>query len=250
MLTRSGFRTSGGGAVEGGVGDVTALTVSEQSVADQTLGAWALMAKPIRTLVAIDVSASMDYPAAGGKTRMQLTTAAALAGNQGLPRQRRCRSLGVFPRYERNPGLPGIGADQALRHDRRRCDSTKVDGRSGETGSPNSNVAPQVCTTRRWPHSVRFRNRTIRGAVNSVIILTDGANEDPDSISREQLLDVLAREQDPARPVIIVTIGITDDADAAALADISRVTGGSTYIARDPSEISEVFVNALAHRGT
>ena len=38
--------------------------------------------------------------------------------------------------------------------------------------------------------------------------------------------------------------------DAAALADISRVTGGSTYIARDPSEISEVFVNALAHRGT
>ena len=80
--------------------------------------------------------------------------------------------------------------------------------------------------------------------------MTDGANEDPDSISREQLLDVLAREQDPARPVIIVTIGITDDADAAALADISRVTGGSTYIARDPSEISEVFVNALAHRGT
>ncbi|MCW2092775.1 UNVERIFIED_ORG: hypothetical protein M2328_006055 [Rhodococcus erythropolis] len=249
VLTRSGFRTSGGGAVEGGVGDVTALTVSEQSVADQTLGAWALMAKPIRTLVAIDVSASMDYPAAGGKTRMQLTTAAALAGNQVFP-DSVAAGLWAF-----SQGMNGTQDFQELVPIRRY--DTIVDGvtqrklmadqanrltelKRGATGLYDTTLA----AFRKVQESYDPR------AVNSVIILTDGANEDPDSISREQLLDVLAREQDPARPVIIVTIGITDDADAAALADISRVTGGSTYIARDPSEISEVFVNALAHRGT
>lgn len=86
-------------------------------------------------------------------------------------------------------------------------------------------------------------------AVNSVIVLTDGANEDPDSITEAQLLEILAREQDPARPVIVVTIGITEDADAQTLAEISRVTGGSSYVARDPADIANVFVNALADRG-
>ncbi|MCJ0904667.1 substrate-binding domain-containing protein [Rhodococcus sp. ARC_M6] len=249
VLTRNGFRdASGATPVDGGIGNVTALPAPDQSAADRTLGAWTLMAKPIRTLVAIDVSSSMDFPATGGKNRMQLTTAAALAGNQVFP-DSVAAGLWAF-----SQGMNGTQDYQELVPIRRY--DTIVDGVSqrtlmaeqanrltqlkrGATGLYDTTLA----AFRKVQESYDPR------AVNSVIVLTDGANEDADSITREQLLDVLAREQDPARPVIIVTIGITDDADAAALADISRVTGGSTYIARDPSEISEVFVNALAHRG-
>lgn len=249
ILMRNGFRgISGVGQVDGGIGEITPLAAPEQSVADKAFGAWALMAKPIRTLVAIDVSSSMDFPASGGKTRMELTTAAALTGNQVFP-DSVAAGLWAF-----SQGMNGTQDYQELVPIRRY--DTMVDGVSqralmaqqaknltelkrGATGLYDTTLA----AFRRVQESYDPR------AVNSVIILTDGANEDSDSITREKLLDVLAREQDPARPVIIVTIGITDDADAAALADIARVTGGSTYIARDPSEISDVFVNALAHRG-
>ncbi|WP_092807213.1 substrate-binding domain-containing protein [Rhodococcus globerulus] len=249
ILARNGFRDpSGQGQVDGGVGAVQALPVPDQAALDKTLGSWALLAKPIRTLVAIDVSSSMDFPAAGGKTRMDLTTAAALTGNQVFP-DSVAAGLWAF-----SQGMNGTQDYQELVPIRRY--DTMVGGltqrslmaeqtktltklKRGATGLYDTTLA----AFRKVQESYDPR------AVNSVIILTDGANEDPDSITREQLLDVLEREQDPARPVIIVTIGITDDADAAALADISRVTGGSTYIARDPSEISGVFVNALAHRG-
>ncbi|MCX6491392.1 MAG: VWA domain-containing protein, partial [Rhodococcus sp.] len=81
-----------------------------------------------------------------------------------------------------------------------------------------------------------------------VIILTDGANEDPNSISLDELLATLRTEQDPSRPVVIVTIGITDDADAGVLQQISAATGGTSFVARNPAEIPNVFVNALRSR--
>ena len=84
--------------------------------------------------------------------------------------------------------------------------------------------------------------------INSVIVFTDGSNEDPDSISLDELLETLRAEQDPTAPVVIVTIGITEDADAAVLQQISAATGGSSYLARNPAEIPNVFVNALKAR--
>lgn len=83
---------------------------------------------------------------------------------------------------------------------------------------------------------------------NSVIIMTDGENEDPNSISLEQLLAEIKQMQDPARPVLILTIGISDNADTQALKAIADATGGTSYTAKTANDIRAVFVNAIAAR--
>ncbi|MHA4848742.1 substrate-binding and VWA domain-containing protein [Rhodococcus sp. MSC1_016] len=250
VLQNSGFRGPDGSPLPDGrgIGEVPELGPVDETVLQEALGAWALMALPIRTLVAIDVSGSMETPA-GNRSRMDLTVDAALAGNAMFPDS---VSAGLWAFSQ---GLGGGPQDYREMVPIRRYD-TVVDGLTqrqimaqqaekvdGLVGGATGLYDTALAAFRTVQESYDPR------AVNSVIILTDGANEDPDSITKEQLLRILEREQDPARPVIIVTIGITDDADAATLAEISRVTGGSSYVAKDPADISNVFVNALAARG-
>jgi secreted protein with Ig-like and vWFA domain len=83
---------------------------------------------------------------------------------------------------------------------------------------------------------------------NSVILLTDGQNEDDNSISLQGLLAELKALEDPARPVLILTIGITEDADADSLQQIADATGGTSYVAESAADISTVFVDAVASR--
>jgi Mg-chelatase subunit ChlD len=86
------------------------------------------------------------------------------------------------------------------------------------------------------------------GAVNTVILLTDGKNEDPGSLSLKELLSKLERERDPGQSLEIIAIGMGPDADAKALERIAKATGGRSYIARDPSDIAEVFIDAMLNR--
>jgi Mg-chelatase subunit ChlD len=85
-------------------------------------------------------------------------------------------------------------------------------------------------------------------SISSVILLTDGENDDPGSLSLKELVDTFERERDPARPVQIVAIGMGPEADAGALKRIAGATGGRSYVARDPGDISEVFIDAMLNR--
>ncbi|GCE39821.1 hypothetical protein Rhow_003464 [Rhodococcus wratislaviensis] len=250
VLAEHGFRgPDGSPPADGrGVGRVTKLALDDESPLQDALGGWALMALPIRTLVAIDVSGSMETPA-GNRSRMDLTVDAALAGNAMFPDS---VSAGLWAFSQ---GLGGGPQDYQELVPIRRYD-TVVDGLTQRAlmAQQAGKVEGLIGGGTGLYDTTLAAFRTVQDsydprAVNSVIILTDGANEDPDSITKEQLLGILEREMDPARPVIIVTIGITDDADAATLAEISRVTGGSSYVAKDPADIANVFVNALAARG-
>ena len=78
--------------------------------------------------------------------------------------------------------------------------------------------------------------------------MTDGANEDPGSISLPHLVAQLKAMQDPARPVRIIAIGISGDADLTALSRIAAATGGKAFLARDPADIGTVFVRAVLSR--
>ncbi|WP_172650339.1 substrate-binding and VWA domain-containing protein [Rhodococcus opacus] len=250
VLAEHGFRGPDGSPLADGrgVGRVTKLALEDESALQDALGGWALMALPIRTLVAIDVSGSMETPA-GSRSRMDLTVDAALAGNAMFPDS---VSAGLWAFSQ---GLGGGPQDYKEMVPIRRYD-TVVDGltqrqlMAQQAGKVDALIGGGTGLYDTTLAAFRTVQETYDPrAVNSVIILTDGANEDPDSITKEQLLSILQREADPARPVIIVTIGITDDADAATLAEISRVTGGSSYVAKDPADIANVFVNALAARG-
>lgn len=229
-----------------GVGQVSALTVSDQAAVAAALQRYAVLALPSRALVVEDVSGSMAAQA-GGETRMALTVQASAAGlrlfpenaqiglwafSTGLDGDKDYRQL--VPIRGLSESVGGLAQRQVL------ADSigalpTMI---GGSTGLYDTTLAA-------------FREVKAGydpDAINSVILLTDGANEDPGSISLEALLATLREEQDPSKPVIIVTIGITEDADASVLQQIATATGGTSYVARNPAEIPNVFVKAIASR--
>src|SRR5690606_12197112 len=86
------------------------------------------------------------------------------------------------------------------------------------------------------------------GMINSVVLLTDGRNEDdPDGVDLATLLNTLTAQFDPSAPVPVITIGMGPDADMDALRQISDATGTTAYQARDPREIRSVFFQAWSN---
>jgi Mg-chelatase subunit ChlD len=86
------------------------------------------------------------------------------------------------------------------------------------------------------------------GRVNSVILLTDGRNEDRAGVSLDQLIAKITALKDPNKPVVIVTVGMGQGVDTSALSKVSAVTGGKTYVAQNPQDIKQVFIDALLSR--
>ena len=82
--------------------------------------------------------------------------------------------------------------------------------------------------------------------INIVVLLTDGINDDPSGgINRGELLRRLKAEQDPNKPVRIITVAYGANADATSLKLISQATGGLAYVSRDPRDILRVFTDAI-----
>jgi len=72
------------------------------------------------------------------------------------------------------------------------------------------------------------------GRLNEVVLLTDGKNDDPGSITQQALLTKLREEYDPAKPVRLITIAFGTQADTDALRQISAATHARSYESRDP----------------
>jgi hypothetical protein len=83
---------------------------------------------------------------------------------------------------------------------------------------------------------------------NSVVLITDGANDDDHGLTLSQLLSELRRENDPARPVALFAIAYGPASDVPSLSAITGVTGGRTYAARDPRAIGQVLMDAIGRR--
>jgi Mg-chelatase subunit ChlD len=85
-------------------------------------------------------------------------------------------------------------------------------------------------------------------AVNSVLMVTDGTNEDEQGIELDELLDTLREEADPERPVKVIGVALGPDADLAALEQVAEATGGAAYSAVDPTDLQTVLFDALRQR--
>lgn len=96
--------------------------------------------------------------------------------------------------------------------------------------------------------------RTVRdswqpGRVNSVVLFTDGRNDNADGITRSQLVASLAKLRDPRRPVRMVIVGIGNEVDRAELKVIADASGsGGVFIAEDPTKMGEILLQAIATR--
>jgi hypothetical protein len=202
-----------------------------------------------RVLAVVDVSGSMSTPVPGhaGATRLDLALRAAVDGLALYPDGTEA-GLWTFstdltrttdyavqvPIVPLGPGADGVSG-------RMRLGQALVSVRvkpNGDTGLYDTALAAVREMRRGWDPTRQ----------NSVVLITDGANDDSDGITLAQLLATLRNESDPARPVALYAIAYGPASDVASLSAITAATGGHTYVARDPGTIGAVLMDAIGRR--
>lgn len=85
---------------------------------------------------------------------------------------------------------------------------------------------------------------------NSILLLTDGKNDDADGPSLKETLAKLKGMQDPNKPIQVNMIGFGKGVDRNELEKIAQATNGSVQIAMTPKEVSKIFLRMLSRRIT
>jgi len=246
-LVAGGFRTADGtlpadrlvdGRIERNLSDPVPL--AQSAAADAALQRWATATRSGRVEVLIDVSGSMNAVVPRlGKTRLAVTLDAAA---RGLTLFEPTTALGLWtfanrldgdrdyrqvvpvtpvPQLLSGPGLETLRSIRAVK--------------GGYTGLYDSVLGLYEEARRNWEP----------GKLNVVVVLTDGDNDDPAGIGRDELLRRLAADADPARPVPVIGLAIGPDVDPRPLEDIARATGGRAFVVANPARIGTVFFAAL-----
>jgi Ca-activated chloride channel family protein len=90
------------------------------------------------------------------------------------------------------------------------------------------------------------RHYWLRDRINSVVLLTDGGDDNTaGGLTLAALVERL-RAADGRRPVPVMTIAYGPDADADALRRIAGATRGATYQLDNPKDIQRVFISAIS----
>ncbi|MGX6602278.1 substrate-binding domain-containing protein [Micromonosporaceae bacterium Da 78-11] len=229
-----------GGSADGG----KAASGIGASTLSQALGSWNAITQPGRVLAVFDVSGSMlrPVPTAKGLNRAQVTQ---IAAKNGLAMFNDKWSVGVWL-FSTNmkgsqPYLPiePIRPLSSARADLVKSVDKIVPRKLGETGLYNTALAAYKSVQDTWEP----------GKVNSVILFTDGKNENEGGLTRNQLVTELKKLNDPTRPVRMVIIGIGTEVDSQELQDITDATpAGGVFISPDPAKMSDVFLQAIGTR--
>ena len=211
------------------------------------LGELSRLAAPSRLLTVVDVSQSMEAPAGEG-TRATLARDAALSALALLPGN---ASGGLWAFAYQLQGEQDWVELVPLR-----AMDEEVDGRTqrdvlaeqfetiperlspGGTGMFDTPLGAFRAAQEQYDPE----------AVSSVVIVTDGTNEDSTGIALDELLQTLRAEADPRRPVKVIGVALGPDADIAALEQIAQATGGAAYSAVDPTDLQDVLFGALRQR--
>ncbi|GAA1814963.1 substrate-binding and VWA domain-containing protein [Actinomadura chokoriensis] len=253
-VQRLGFRTPGGAApaafsAANGLSPRAPKALPAPSTAEvrRTMQSWAQLSLSIRMLSIIDVSGSMDERVAPGVTRLQSTVRTAQDGLSLLPDD---TELGqwVFStelsgdrdwRELVSVGPLGQRLGSATRRQRMLSAFAQIRVKEhGDTGLYDTVMA-----------AFDYMKRTYKPEyVNSILLWTDGRNEDPGGPTLAETLDHIRREYDPERPVLINMFGNGDDVDVNELRQIARLTRGDAYVAETPGQVQALFLKALSQR--
>jgi hypothetical protein len=223
-------------------GSAAAGAVDPASIS-QALGSWAAITLPGRALAVFDISGSMlkPVPTAGNLTRAEVTKRAA---TQGLALFDDDWAVGVWKFSTELRGnqdwqeVEPISPLTARRAELAQSLNTLVPKPNGATGLFDTALAAYKNVQESYQ----------AGRVNSVILFTDGKNEDDNGLSRAQLVNELKRVFDPKRPVRMIIIGIGTEVDRQELAAIAAAVGGGVFVAEDPAKIGEIFLQAISSR--
>lgn len=239
-----------GPAIAAGLGadSVLPLAAVPQEAVDGPIAArtaWRLLTRRISLLGLFDVSGSMADPVPGStRSKLDVARGAAQAALGFFDAQ---DSLGL---WEFSRELDGDKDYRVL---------VPLGPAGARVGPyPNRQVASVAAYRAMVPRTATglydsilaaYRSATAAyrpDAVNTVVVITDGANEDAGSITLPELLAQLGRLHDRAKPVHIVTLAYGTGADPAALAKVAKVTDGLQFSSPDPNSIGKVFTTAIA----
>ncbi|MFG3281226.1 hypothetical protein [Streptomyces sp. NPDC048111] len=261
VLTSRGFRTPGQPAAEpvvaaagGGAPQPYASAGAEPPSAQElqdALGMWTITVQSARLTTVVDASGSMaaTVPGSGGRSRMEVTKASLL---QALSQFTAEDEIGLWDFATRLDGardyrrlvptarLGDPAAGGRTQRDRLSAAfAALAPVPDGATGLFDTTLAAYKEATATY----------VAGKFNAVVLLTDGANEDPGSISRADLLAQLEKITDPSKPVPLIAIAVGPQADRAEVREIAAATGGVGYEVTDPADIQAVILKAIMALG-
>jgi hypothetical protein len=254
LLSKAGFRGTDGSAPAGagertGTQEAAPTALALEPADVQGLFArLSSLAKPSRILAVFDVSTSMRAPV-GDRTRATLARDAAKSALGLFPDN---ASIGLWAFARKLDGdtdwtelVPtrSLAADAGGRPQRavltEQLDSIPRRLSPGGTGLYDTTLAAVRAARANYDPA----------AVDSVVIVTDGKDEDADTVGLPALLQTLAAEVDATRPVKVIGIALGPDADLEALQQIATATGGAAYSAVDENDLQTVLFDALRQRG-
>jgi len=253
-FAEAGFRQDddfGGPTIDGvAAASFTAVKPMVATARLKALRQWDALKADARMLAIIDVSGSMTTVAKDtrGKTRAKVAEESLLTAVQKLPDGSQVGGW-IFSTDKDGKGKDWKWIAPIARLDEPEGRATHREAIaaalrkfpsyiSGDTGLYDTTAAAFDEMTRTYDPAY----------FNSVVIITDGKNDDPGGgLTLVQLLAHIKKSHDPARPVRIITIGM-GEADTKVLKTISRATGGQTYTANTSESLLTVFVQALLAR--
>ncbi len=249
-LRRAGLRRGDGRPIAAGtgLGRLGYLPAPSEADVDDYRFTWQVMSVPSSVLAVFDVSGSMDFASDDGTTRIDVATGAAEMALDLFPGHARV-GLWAFSIDQGGPGqdwrvlepLRRLDADVGGATQRERLADRSAGLASLTTGGTG------LYDTALAAYRQALDDYDSRYA-NSVILLTDGANDDPGSITGAALLRRLRALRDPQRPVRIIGVAISADADLRSLRRIAEATGGRAHRADVPEDILRVFASEISGR--
>jgi hypothetical protein len=242
-MDQAGFRDPTANALSGGrgVGDINQLTKPPPQMVEKTLQQWSTLALSSHSLAVIDISGSMNERV-GSKTRMQLTIEAAIGGLRLFPDNAAIGLWAFSTRLNGTADWRPLVPVRKLTPQQRQLMASKLSVQKAQVGGGTGLYDTAIAAVR------TVRDSYDSSAVNTVLLFTDGRNDDPGSLSLAAAIKALQALRDPARPVRIIALGIGPDVDSDELATLARATGGRSYVARNPADLKNVFIDALQNR--
>ncbi|GAA4579050.1 substrate-binding and VWA domain-containing protein [Planotetraspora phitsanulokensis] len=217
-------------------------------VIDEALDAWSRLAPPSRILVLTDASKETAEPIReGGSTRHDVAVEAATVGLQLFPDG---TDLGLWEfardldgdRDERELVSLGPITEPASGQEIRRTELLRRVQATTASAHRSSSLYDAIL------QGFRSVSEGYDPLMNNSLLLLTAGHDDGKGVSRERLVETLREEWNPDRPVQVIVVAFGEGADQGALNEIVSVTNGQLYVAREPGQIIDVFVSALARR--
>lgn len=241
-------------AVEGVPEDVPVDAQAPAPEVTATLAeTWAVIAPQSRILTLVDISGSMEAVVDGTTTRIDLTREAAQTALAVVPGQ---TAIGLWyfataldgdrDHEEVVPLRPlneevrnGVSHKDVLLAE---TEDLGLDTLQGDTGLHDA----------LWAAYESMQEDYRPDAISSVLLLTDGINDDTTGgLSEREVVDRLTEAREAGdRPVTVVLIGMGPDVDEDALERLAEAAGGESFVLRDPRELPQVFVDVVARRAS